>query len=130
MVGERLRLFFCPACTRVFYLSDYYEYLCGNVHPTSIWPDGRTRRFFISEKTEVNRPPWAIPNLVEERELLNDEVIETWLDACKHPEDKDYGDARRHFGYGAPGRRHLTREQVVERYGQFILKPVETSPVE
>jgi hypothetical protein len=86
------------------------------------------RRFFISERTEVNRPPWAIPDLVEERELLNQDVTETWLDACKHPEDEDYKDVRRHFGYGAPGGKHVTREQIVERYGQFVLKPVEIEP--
>jgi hypothetical protein len=123
-----LRLFYCPTCMRVYYLSDYYEYLCARLHVTAVWPDGRLRRFFIQEKTETDRPPWAIPNLVEERELLNQDVIETWLDVCKHPEDENYGDYRRHFGYGAPGGRHLTKDQVVERYGQFVLKAVEIEP--
>ena len=124
-----MRLYYCPSCTRVYYLSDYYDYICGRVHPTAVWADGKLRRFFISERSEINRPPWAIPNLIEERELLNpagnQDVTETWLDACKYPEDKDYRDVRRHFGYGAPGGKHLTKEQVLERYGEFVLKPVE-----
>jgi len=125
MVGALLKLYYCPACSRVYYLSEYWEYLCGRVHATSVWPDGRMRRFFISERTEANRPPWAIPNLAEERELLSEDVIETYLAPCKFPEDKDYHDVRRHFGYGAPGGKHLTKEQIVERYGQFLLKPIE-----
>jgi len=125
MVGVRLRLYYCPTCLRVYYVSEYWEYLCARNHAASVWPDGKMRRFFVSEKTETNRPPWAIPNLAEERELMNADVIETWLDACKHPEDNNYGDVRRHFGYGAPGGKHLTKEQVVDRYGQFVLKPVE-----
>jgi len=63
-----------------------------------IWPDGRARRFFISEKTETSKPPWPVPELVEERELLNEDVTESWLGPYEHPEDTDYGDVRRHFG--------------------------------
>jgi hypothetical protein len=66
--------------------------------------------------------------VVEERELLNQDVIEMWLDECKYPEDENYGDVRRHFGYGAPGGKHLTRDQVLERYTQFVLKPVDFEP--
>ena len=128
MVGTGLRLFYCPACSRVYYLSDYYEYVCGRVHTTSVWPDGKLRRFFIAQRTEINQPPWAIPSVVEERELRDQDVIETHLTACKYPEDENYGDVRRHFGYGAPGGKHLTKEQVVEKYGQFILKAVEIIP--
>jgi len=125
MVGARLKLYYCPTCTRVYYLSEYWDYLCGRAHVTSVWPDGKTRRFFISERTETNRPPWVIPKLVEERELLNQDVFESWLDTCKYPEDTDYRDLKRHFGYGAPGGRHMTREQIIERFGQYVLKPVE-----
>ena len=117
-----MKLYYCPSCSRVYYLTEDSQYLCGRVHTASIWPDGKLRRFIISERTEVNRPPWPIPRVVEERELLNQEVTETWLGACENPEDKDFGDVRRHFGYGAPGGRHLTQEQVVQRYGQFVLK--------
>jgi len=120
-----LKLYYCPTCTRVYYLSEYWEYLCGRIHVATVWPDGKHHRFFVSERAESNRPPWAIPKLVEERELLNQEVIETWLDTCKYPEDTDYGDVRRHYGYGAPGGKHLTREQVVDRYGEYVLKAVE-----
>ena len=125
MVGDHLNLYYCPVCTRVYYLSDYWEYLCGRAHATSVWPDGKLRHYFIKERTETNRPPWAIPAVVEEREILNQDVIETSLDVCKYPEDKDYADVRRHFGYSAPGGKHLTREQVIEKYGQFVLKQVE-----
>jgi hypothetical protein len=121
-----LKLYYCPTCARVYYVSEYWDYLCGRVHATAVWPDGKLRRFFIQERTETNRPPWAIPQVAEERELLNQDVTETWLDVCKYPDDKDYRDVRRHFGYGAPGGKHLTREQVLDKYGQFVLKPVET----
>jgi hypothetical protein len=93
-------------------------------------PDGKTRRFYIAEKAEINRPPWAIPEVVEERELFNEDVTETWLSPCEHPEDTDYGDVRRHFGYGAPGGKHLRIAQVLEKYQQFVLKPAERSPLE
>jgi hypothetical protein len=123
--GFPLKLFFCPACARVYYLPEESKYLCGRIHSAEVWADGRMRRFFISERTETNRPPWAIPELVEERELLNEDVTETWLGACEHPEDKEYGDVRRHFGYGAPGGRHLARDQVVGKYGMFVLRLAE-----
>jgi hypothetical protein len=86
-----------------------------------VWPDGKTRRFYIAEKSEIERPPWSIPEIVEERELLNENVTETWLGPCEHPDDPDYRDVRRHFGYGAPGGRHLARAQVLEKYAQFVL---------
>ena len=116
-----MKLFYCPTCARVYYLSEDAQYICGRVHSAAVWPDGKLRRFFISERTEANQPPWAIPSVVEERELLNQNVTETWLKPCEHPEDTDYGDIRRHFGYGAPGGKHLTGEQVVIRYEKFVL---------
>ena len=106
-------------------MDEGHEYLCGRNHAPSIWPDGRVRRFNISEKEETNRPPWPIPELVEERELLTQELTESWLNECQNPEDEDYGDVRRHFGYGAPGGRHLTKEQVIAKYEGFVLKSVE-----
>ena len=121
-----MKLYFCPACSRVYYLPEGVRYLCGRAHTASIWPDGRNRRFFISERTETNRPPWPIPKLVEERELFNEDVTETWLEACKHPEDFDLSDVRRHFGYGAPGARHLSDDQVVAKYSQFVLALTQT----
>ena len=116
-----MRLYYCPACARVYYLPKDQKYLCGRKHEASIWPDGRKRRFVIAEKSDTNRPPWPIPAVVEERELFNEDVTETWIDACPHPEDKDYGDMRRHFGYGAPGATHLTTDQVISKYSQFVL---------
>ncbi len=121
----RTRLYFCPACARVYFVEEGREYLCGRNHAPSIWPDGRVRRFNIEEKGETNKPPWAIPRVVEERELLTQELTESWIDECKNPDDEDYGDVRRHFGYGAPGARHLSREEVMRKYAQFVLKPVE-----
>jgi len=66
---------------------------------------------------------WKAEILVEERELLNEDATESWLSPCAHPQDTDFGDLRRHFGYGAPGGKHLTRDQVIKKYGQFVLKP-------
>jgi len=124
-----LRLYYCPACSRVYYLPKEFTYLCGRNHAPSIGSDGRLRRLVISNKTETNKPPWPIPLMAEERELYTEEVIESYLDDCPNPEDKDYGDVRRHFGgYGAPGGRHLTREQVMEKYTRILLIPVETWP--
>ena len=120
-----MRVYYSPARRRGYYNTDYLGYLCGRVHATSGGPDGKVHRFFISESAETDGHPWAIPILVEERELLNQEVMENWLDSCKHPEDQDLRDASRHFGYRAPGGKHLTRDQVVERYREFGLKPVE-----
>ncbi len=125
MIGTKL--YFCPACSRVYYLEEGPDYLCGRNHAPSIGADGRARRFNISHKEETNRPPWIIPPVVEERELLTEELTESWLDACPNPDDQDFGDVRRHFGYGAPGGRHLTTNEVLVKYGQFILKLVETS---
>ncbi len=119
-----MKLYYCPTCTRVFYLSEG-AYLCGRNHVAQAWPDGRLRRFVISNKEETNKPPWMVPDVVEERELLTQEYTESWVDACQYPEDTDYGDVRRHFGYGAPGGRHLTKDQVLEKYSMFVLQPVE-----
>jgi len=110
-----LKLYFYPSCARVYYLPEGSQYICGRVHGSVTWPDGRTRRFFISKKTETSRPPWPIPELVEERELLNEDATESWLGPCENPQDTEYGDVRRHFGYGAPGGKHLTRDQVIRK---------------
>ncbi len=120
-----LKLYFCPTCTRVYYLSEEATYLCGRNHATAVWDDGKLRRFVISNRDETNKPPWPIPELAEEREILNQEFTESWIEACPHPEDTDFGDVRRHFGYGAPGGRHLTREQVQAKYAPFVLGPIE-----
>lgn len=123
-----MRLFYCPVCSRVYYLSEDSDYLCGRSHAALVGPDGKTRRFVIQGKTESNKPPWPIPRVVEERVILSQEMTESWLDECKYPDDTDYGDTRRHFGYGAPGRRHLTSQQVLDIYRDFVLKRVETGP--
>ena len=121
-----MRLFFCPTCRRVYFLDEGESYLCGRNHAPSPSSDGRLRRFNISEKSEVNRPPWAVPQVVEERELLTQDLTEAWIDRCPYPEDEGYGDVRRHFGYGAPGGRHLTKEQVLAKYSEFVLLPVDS----
>lgn len=120
-----MRFYYCPSCSRVYYLPKDVEYLCGRNHAPAIWADGKVRRFVISDKTDTNKPPWPIPTVVEERELLTQELTETWIAPCEHPEDQDYGDVRRHFGYGAPGGKHLTKEQVIEKYSSFVLKPTD-----
>ena len=124
-----MRLYYCPTCSRVFYLPKEFTYLCGRFHAASIGTDGRLRRLVISNKTETNKPPWPIPMVAEERELYTESEVESWLDDCPNPEDTDYGDVSRHFGYGAPGGRHLTREQIVEKYRRIVLVPVDTWPV-
>lgn len=120
-----MKLLYCPVCARVYCLTDDASYLCGRNHDLSTWADGKVRRFVIANKSETNKPPWPVPPVVEEREIFNEEFVEAWLDGCPYPEDEDFGDVRRHFGYGAPGGKHLTREQVLEKYSQFVLKPVE-----
>ena len=64
--------------------------------------------------------------VVEERELINDDVTEAWLDTCRNPDDTEYGDVMKHFGYSAPGGAHLTREEVLRKYGQFVLRTAAT----
>lgn len=125
-----MKLFYCPTCARVYFLTEGPSYLCGRTHVPSVWADGRMRRFNISEKTDTNRPPWPLPLMVEERELLRQELTETWLDECKYPDDIEFGNYRRHFGYGAPGGRHLTWMQVLEKYTKYVLKPAENESVE
>jgi hypothetical protein len=117
-----MNLYYCPSCARVYFLTEGNTYLCGRNHAQSIWADGRVRRFYISEKTETNRPPWPVPKMAEERELLRTDLSETWLDECKYPDDNEFGNYRRHFGYGAPGARHLTRAQVIEKYNKYVLR--------
>lgn len=119
-----MRLHYCPTCTRVYYLDEETHYICGRVHATSVWADGITRNFVISERSESNRPPWPIPSVVEEREMLQQELTESWLTECKYPDDRDYGDYRKHFGYGAFGGRHLTMDEVVKKYSAYVLQPV------
>ncbi|HUH82772.1 MAG TPA: hypothetical protein VLX33_02705 [Nitrososphaerales archaeon] len=121
-----MKLYYCPSCFRVYYLPKEYTYLCGRNHAPYIGSDGKVRHLAISNKTETNRPPWPIPMLSEERDLYTETTIESWLDDCPNPEDTDMSDVRRHFGYGAPGGRHLTREQVAEKYPRFVLMPVQT----
>ncbi len=79
----------------------------------------------ISRQMDTNKPPWPVPEVVEEQELITQEYIETWIDACKNPDDDSYGDVQRHFGYGAPGGRHLTKDQVLNKYEMFVLQPVQ-----
>lgn len=68
--------------------------------------------------------------MAEERELLRQELSETWIDECKYPDDTDFGNYRRHFGYGAPGGRHLTWAKVLEKYTKYVLRPAENEPLE
>lgn len=120
-----MRLFFCPTCTRVYYLPEEASYLCGRNHVPAIWADGQRRRFMISERSESNRPPWAIPDLVEEGEMFQQDFVENWLNECKHPENTEYGDYRRHFGYGTLGGKHLTRAEVMSKYAAYVLQPTQ-----
>ncbi|MDA4126302.1 MAG: hypothetical protein OK452_03730 [Thaumarchaeota archaeon] len=64
--------------------------------------------------------------MAEERELLRQDLSETWIDECKYPDDTDFGNYRRHFGYGAPGARHLTKEKVIEKYNRYVLRQADS----
>jgi hypothetical protein len=120
-----LKLFYCPTCTRVYNLDESATYLCGRNHDVAAWPDGTMRRLVITVESETNRPPWPIPAQTEEQELLRETYSECWIRACENPDDSDFGDVRRHFGYGAPGGKHLNREELVQKYAQYVLKPVQ-----
>jgi hypothetical protein len=121
-----LKLFYCPTCRRVYYLDEGSVYLCGRKHSPAPSLDGRIRKFNITEWSESNQPPWSIPAVVESRELFQQDMTEMWLSECKNPRDKDYGNVSRHFGYGAPGGKHLTQEEVVGAYSDYVLNLVQT----
>ena len=124
-----MKLFYCPTCSRVFFLDDASSYFCGRAHATTTWSDGKSRRFVISGQKDTSEAPWPIPPLVEEREIYHDQFVESWVDSCPNPGDIEFGDVRRHFGFGAPGGRHLTVEQAIQKYSLYVLRPVEeTTP--
>ena len=79
--------------------------------------------------SETNKPPWPIPQMVEERELFRQELMEVWVVECKYPDDTDLRNTRRHFGYNAPGGKHLTRGEVLTKYSDYVLQPAETEPL-
>lgn len=118
-------LYYCPSCSRVYFLPPGSSYLCGRNHAATVWSDGRKRRFVISDMSETNRPPWPVPQMVEERELFRQELSEVWVTECKYPDDTDLNNTRRHFGYNAPGGKHLTRDEVFEKYSDYLLQPAE-----
>ena len=120
-----MRLLYCPSCMRVYALPNDGYYLCARNHATKVWPDGVKRRFVISERSETDRPPWFIPPLVEESEIVQVDFLEDWLDACKYPKDAEFSDRRRHFGYATIGGRHLTMNEAMGKYVDYVLKPLE-----
>jgi hypothetical protein len=120
-----LKLFYCPTCRRVYYLDEGSVYLCGRKHAPARSADGRMRKFNIAERSESNQPPWPVPAVVESRELFQQDMTETWLSECMNPQDEDYNDVRRHFGYGAPGGKHLTQVEAVRTFADYVLSPVE-----
>ena len=84
------------------------------------------KRLVITEESETNRPPWPIPAQTEEQELFRETFSEYWIRACAYPEDTDFGDVQRHFGYGAPGGKHLSREELAKEFDRYVLKPVQS----
>ena len=120
-----MRLYYCLACARVYYLREEAAYICSRNHVPAVWKDGRRHRYLISARADTDKPPWAVPPLVEEREVPQQDLVESWLDVCKFPSDTEYGDYRRHFGYNAFGGRHLTREDVVSKYREYVLRLTE-----
>ena len=120
-----MKLYHWPTCARVYCLREEAAYICSRNHVPALWKDGRRHRYIISARADTDKPPWAVPDLVEEREMLQQELLESWIDECKYPSDTEYGDYRRHFGYNAFGGRHLTREEVVNKYVDYVLRLTE-----
>ncbi|MDA4123905.1 MAG: hypothetical protein OK438_00450 [Thaumarchaeota archaeon] len=53
--------------------------------------------------------------------MLQQDFTECWLKECMNPGDTNYGDYRRHFTQGTLGARHLTREEVLHKYADYVL---------
>jgi hypothetical protein len=122
--------YYCPSCAQVFFLPEA-AYLCSRTHVVGVWKDGKKRKFVVSQRVETDRQPWAIPEVVEEKEVLNQDQVDSWLDECQNPSDSatDFTDYRRHFGgYQTFGGRHLTRAQVIDKFGDYVLRPAKENP--
>jgi hypothetical protein len=119
-----MMFYYCPTCARVYYLPQEAAYLCAKNHVIATWSDGVKRKYVISDRAETDKPPWPIPDLVEEKEMTHQEWFESWLVSCPYPTDADtgMGDRRRHFGFGTIGGKHLTRQQVVDKFGDYVLR--------
>ena len=72
-----MRLCYCPSCARVFFLPAEEACLCARNHVSTPWKDGKIRRYIIVERAETNRAPWVIPEVVEEREVPQQEQVES-----------------------------------------------------
>jgi len=116
------RPFVCPTCRKRYYLPEAGSYLCTKDHIAKVLPNGRRRRLVVMERVEPERLPWAIPDLVEEKEAFQDNLMETQLYTCRHPEDRTwmYGDLTKHL-FGA---KHLTREEVLTNHADYVLRPL------
>jgi len=116
------RPFVCPTCGERYNLPGAGYYLCTKDHPITLLPNGHRRRLVVTERSEPGRLPWTIPEVVEEKEVLQDDLIETQLYTCRHPDNRTwmYGDLTKHL-FGA---RHLTREEVLAKYADYVLRPL------
>ena len=116
------RSFVCPTCRERYYLSGAGSYLCTKDHVSTVLPNGRRRHLVVMERSEPERVPWAIPDVVEEKEAIQGDLIEAQLYTCSHPDNRTwmYGDLTKHL-FGA---NHLTREEVLTKYAEYVLRPL------
>ena len=114
--------FFCPTCRERYYLLEAGSFLCTKDHVATVLPNGKRRRLVVMERSEPERLPWAVPDVVEEKEALQDDLIESQLYTCRYPDNRTwmYGDLTKHL-FGA---KHLTREEVLAKYADYVLQPL------
>ena len=112
--------FACPTCHQRYNLLEAGAYLCARDHIAKVSPNGQRRRLLVPKRSGPERFPWAIPDVVEEKEAVRDELIITRLYACRHPENQTYDDLTKHR-FGA---KHLTREEVLTKYADYVLLPL------
>ena len=114
--------FACPTCRERYYLPRAGSYLCTKEHIAAVLPNGRRRHLVVMERSEPERLPYAIPDVVEEKETFQDDLIEAQLYTCRHPDNRTwmYGDLTKHL-FGA---NHLTRQDVLEKYADYVLQPL------
>jgi len=116
--------FACPSCHQRYNLLEPGSYLCARDHIAKVLPNGQRRRLVVPRRLGPERLPWAIPDVVEEREAVREDLVTTRLYACRHPENQAYDDLTQHR-YGA---KHLTRVEVLTKYADYVLLPLGAQP--
>ena len=119
--GGMPELFYCPTCSRVYALDATQAYLCSHDHKEIIFNDGRKHRLSLTERIDSDKSPWPVPDFVEEVELQGEGRLDNWVEGCKYPEDEPKTDIIRHDTANRIGGRHLSREQMISKFKQFVL---------